>query len=66
MYLQDEDFTDMLTIGGRIEDKYAHLFDAVVINDDVVKATKQLLMVIHELQRRPQWVPLHWLRWSEL
>ncbi|KAH3748021.1 MAGUK p55 subfamily member 7-like [Dreissena polymorpha] len=60
--ITDEDFTDMLTIGSRIEDKYAHLFDAVVINDDIVKATKQLLIVIHELQRRPQWVPLHWLR----
>ncbi|KAL4217503.1 MAGUK p55 subfamily member 7 [Mactra antiquata] len=60
--LTEEDFTDMLSIGGRIEDKYAHYFDAVIINDDIVKASKQLLAVINELQTKPQWVPLHWTR----
>lgn len=61
-YLQDEDFTDMLSIGARIEDKYAHFFDAVIINDDIIKASKQLLAVINELQSKPQWVPLNWTR----
>ncbi|WAR09930.1 MPP7-like protein, partial [Mya arenaria] len=60
--MTDEDFTDMLSIGAKIEDKYAHLFDAVIINDDIVKASKQLMVIINELQSRPQWVPLHWLR----
>lgn len=60
--LTDEDFTDMLSIGARIEDKYAHLFEAVIINDDVVKASKQLLAVIDKLQSKPQWVPIRWLR----
>lgn len=60
--LQEEDFTDMLSIGARIEDKYAHYFDAVIINDDLIKASKQLLAVINELQSKPQWVPLSWLR----
>jgi len=59
---QDEDFTDMLSIGAKIEDKYAHLFDAAIINDDIVKASKQLMVVINELQAKPQWVPLQWLR----
>lgn len=60
--LTDEDFTDMLSIAARIEDKYAHYFDAVIINDDIVKASKQLLAVINELQSKPQWVPLNWAR----
>ena len=60
--LQDEDFTDMLSIGAKIEDKYAHLFDAAIINDDIVKASKQFMVVINELQAKPQWVPLQWLR----
>jgi len=61
-FFQDEDFTDMLSIGVRIEEKYAHLFDAAIINDDIIKASKQLLAVIIKLQEKPQWVPLHWLR----
>jgi len=64
--LQDEDFTDMLSIGAKIEDKYAHLFDAAIINDDIVKASKQFMVVINELQAKPQWVPLQWLRWRHL
>ncbi|XP_053385588.1 MAGUK p55 subfamily member 7-like isoform X2 [Mercenaria mercenaria] len=60
--LTDEDFTDMLSIGARIEIKYAHFFDAILINDDIIKASKQLLAVINELQSKPQWVPLSWVR----
>lgn len=57
---QEEDLTDMLSIGGRIEEKYGHLFDAVVINDNVVEAAKELLAIIDQLESRPQWVPITW------
>ena len=52
----------MLSIGARIEQKYCHYFDAVIVNDDVVKAAKQLYSVILELESKPQWVPITWLQ----
>ena len=61
VWFQDDDLTDMLSIGMRIEHKYGHFFDAVITNDDIVKASKQLLAVINELESKHQWVPINWL-----
>ena len=62
-FVQEEDLTDMLSIGTRIEEKYGHLFDAIIINDNVVEASKELLAVIDQLETRPQWVPITWVQW---
>ena len=59
---QEEDLTDMQSIGSRIEEKYGHLFDAIIINDNVVEASKELLAVIDQLETRPQWVPITWVQ----
>ena len=59
---QEEDLTDMLSIGARIEEKYGHLFDAIIINDNVVEASKELLAIIDQLETRPQWVPVTWVQ----
>ena len=50
----------MLSIGARIEEKYGHLFDAIIINDNIVEASKELLAIIDQLETRPQWVPITW------
>ena len=59
---QEEDLTDMQSIGSRIEEKYGHLFDAIIINDNVIEASKELLAVIDQLETRPQWVPITWVQ----
>lgn len=45
-----------------MEDKYGHLFDLIIINNDTDRAYQQLLTEINALEREPQWVPAAWVR----
>ena len=41
----------MLVAGGRIEAVYGHLFDSVIVNDDLVGAFETLLRTIRRLDQ---------------
>ncbi|KAL3855882.1 hypothetical protein ACJMK2_015079 [Sinanodonta woodiana] len=55
------DFEEMIATGCRIEEKYGHLFDAVIVNSDLIVASKEFVKVIERLEKQPQWVPITWV-----
>uniref|UniRef100_A0A0K0CYZ9 Guanylate kinase-like domain-containing protein n=1 Tax=Angiostrongylus cantonensis TaxID=6313 RepID=A0A0K0CYZ9_ANGCA len=40
--------------------QYGHLFDAVIVNEDLEESFTQLIRLINDLETKPTWVPLCW------
>ncbi|XP_054261878.1 protein PALS1-like isoform X2 [Macrosteles quadrilineatus] len=59
---KEEDLKDTIEKAREMEDKYGHLFDMIIINNDTERAYHQLLNEINSLEREPQWVPASWLK----
>jgi len=59
---KEEDLKDTIEKAREMEDKYGHLFDMIIINNDTERAYHQLLNEINSLEREPQWVPAVWLK----
>uniref|UniRef100_A0A1B6FIQ7 MAGUK p55 subfamily member 5 n=1 Tax=Cuerna arida TaxID=1464854 RepID=A0A1B6FIQ7_9HEMI len=59
---KEEDLKDIIEKAREMEDKYGHLFDMIIINNDTERAYHQLLNEINSLEREPQWVPAAWLK----
>ena len=51
---------DIVEMSIRMEERYCHLFDSVIINDDLEAAAAELLRLAANLERLPQWVPVGW------
>ncbi|XP_057335332.1 uncharacterized protein LOC130674055 isoform X5 [Microplitis mediator] len=60
-YKEDE-LKDIIEKARDMEDKYGHLFDMIIINNDTDRAYNQLLTEINSLEREPQWVPATWVQ----
>ncbi|XP_012936845.1 MAGUK p55 subfamily member 7 isoform X2 [Aplysia californica] len=58
--LQAEEMRDIVEMSSKMEDRYRHLFDSVIINDDLETAATELLGLAARLEREPQWVPVGW------
>lgn len=43
-----------------MELKYRHLFDCVVVNEDLQESCVRLFSYIQEAQQEPQWTPVSW------
>ncbi|XP_048507546.1 uncharacterized protein LOC105685455 isoform X2 [Athalia rosae] len=59
---KEEELKDIIEKAREMEDKYGHLFDMIIINNDTDRAYNQLLTEINSLEREPQWVPASWLQ----
>ncbi|CAJ0597397.1 unnamed protein product [Cylicocyclus nassatus] len=46
--------------GTTLYKQYGHIFDAIIINNDLEEGTAQLIRLIHDLETKPTWVPLSW------
>jgi len=46
-----------------MENHYGHLFDFVIVNQDLDHAYDELLKEINRLEVEPQWVPASWITW---
>lgn len=57
----DHELQEMIRVGQRVELHYGHLFDDVIVNDDLSAAFDQLLAVARRLDAQPQWVPISWV-----
>lgn len=57
----DLELQEMIRVGQRIELHYGHLFDDVIVNDDLSGAFDQLLTVARKLETQAQWVPISWV-----
>lgn len=45
----------------KIEEKYAHFFDAVIINDNLMKAASELIDIAKQVESKSHWVPVSWV-----
>ncbi|XP_058792449.1 uncharacterized protein LOC131664960 isoform X3 [Phymastichus coffea] len=59
---KEEELKDIIEKAREMEDKYGHLFDMIIINNDTDRAYNQLLSEINSLEREPQWVPASWVQ----
>ncbi|XP_072752909.1 uncharacterized protein [Anoplolepis gracilipes] len=58
---KEEELKDIIEKAREMEDKYGHLFDMLILNNDTDRAYNQLLTEINSLEREPQWVPASWV-----
>uniref|UniRef100_A0A3Q3AFE2 Protein PALS1 n=1 Tax=Kryptolebias marmoratus TaxID=37003 RepID=A0A3Q3AFE2_KRYMA len=57
-----EELRDIIEKAREMEQSCGHLFDAIIVNQDLDKAHTELLRLINKLDTEPQWVPCSWLR----
>jgi len=59
--MQDEELQAIIDKAREMENNYGHLFDNVIINQDLERAYDELLEEINRLEVEPQWVPTSWI-----
>lgn len=62
VWLQDDEFSDIIKSSARIEFLYEHLFDEQIVNDDLAVAFSQLLAAAIRVETEPLWVPASWVQ----
>ncbi|TWW71210.1 MAGUK p55 subfamily member 7 [Takifugu flavidus] len=55
---KEEDFQEMVRTSEVMENQYGHLFDKVIVNDDLSIAFNELRMVLRTVETETHWVPL--------
>ncbi|XP_036376549.1 MAGUK p55 subfamily member 7 isoform X1 [Megalops cyprinoides] len=56
----EEDFQEMISSAQMIEHQYGHLFEKVIVNDDLAAAFSELKMALKRLETETHWVPITW------
>ncbi|XP_036133017.1 MAGUK p55 subfamily member 7 [Molossus molossus] len=57
----EEDFQEMIKSAQIMESQYGHLFDKIIVNDDLNMAFKELKTTFDKLETETYWVPVSWL-----
>uniref|UniRef100_A0A8D1SXJ2 MAGUK p55 subfamily member 7 n=1 Tax=Sus scrofa TaxID=9823 RepID=A0A8D1SXJ2_PIG len=57
----EEDFQEMIKSAQIMENQYGHLFDKIIVNDDLTVAFNELKMTFDKLETDTHWVPVSWL-----
>uniref|UniRef100_A0A5F9D4U5 MAGUK p55 subfamily member 7 n=1 Tax=Oryctolagus cuniculus TaxID=9986 RepID=A0A5F9D4U5_RABIT len=57
----EEDFQEMIKSAQIMESQYGHLFDKIIINDDLTTAFNELKTTFDKLETDTHWVPVSWL-----
>lgn len=60
--LRDEELEDMIFSAQEMEDNFGQYFDKIIVNTDLERTFDELIKSINELEARPQWVPVRWIR----
>lgn len=58
---QEEDFQEMILSAQIMESQYGHLFDKVIVNDDLTTAYNELKATFEKLENETFWVPVSWV-----
>ncbi|XP_053118862.1 MAGUK p55 subfamily member 7 isoform X4 [Hemicordylus capensis] len=58
---QEEDFQEMIKSAQIMESQYGHLFDKIIVNDDLTAAYHELKTTFDKLERETFWVPVSWV-----
>ncbi|XP_057214223.1 MAGUK p55 subfamily member 7 isoform X2 [Triplophysa rosa] len=56
----EEDFQEMIKASQMMENQYGHLFEKVIVNDDLTTAFSQLRQALRKLETEAHWVPISW------
>ncbi|XP_067863273.1 MAGUK p55 subfamily member 7 isoform X1 [Heptranchias perlo] len=57
----EEDLQEMIKCAELIESQNSHLFDKILVNDDLSIAYKELKTTLDHLETNPFWIPVNWL-----
>ncbi|CAG2219236.1 MAGUK p55 subfamily member 7 [Mytilus edulis] len=55
------DFDDIVQTSMKLEQKYGHLFDSVIINENLTKAASELITIAKLAETKSHWVPVSWV-----
>lgn len=58
--LQEEDFHEMVRASELMENQYSHLFDTVIVNDELSAAFSKLRMMLRTVETETHWLPVSW------
>uniref|UniRef100_A0AAY4BCZ1 Uncharacterized protein n=1 Tax=Denticeps clupeoides TaxID=299321 RepID=A0AAY4BCZ1_9TELE len=58
----DAYFEDMISSATAMEQEYGHLFDLIVVNEDICLTFSELRNELKKLQRGTRWIPAEWTR----
>ncbi|XP_053495285.1 MAGUK p55 subfamily member 7 isoform X2 [Ictalurus furcatus] len=58
--LTDEDYQEMIGAAQLTENQYGHLFDLVIVNDDLAAAFGELRQALRKVETETHWVPVSW------
>ncbi|KAJ1362698.1 hypothetical protein KIN20_022350 [Parelaphostrongylus tenuis] len=56
----DYEIEQIINNSALLHKQYGHLFDAVIVNEDLEESFAQLVRLINDLETKPTWVPLCW------
>ncbi|XP_062235807.1 MAGUK p55 subfamily member 7 isoform X1 [Platichthys flesus] len=56
----EEDFEEMVNTAQSIELQHGHLFDKVIVNDDLSAAFGELRLALKKVEMETHWVPVSW------
>lgn len=59
-FQQEEDFQEMIVASQQMESQYGHLFDKVIVNDDLATAFGELKQALRKVETETHWVPVSW------
>ncbi|XP_041102957.1 MAGUK p55 subfamily member 7-like isoform X3 [Polyodon spathula] len=57
----EEDFQEMISAAQMMENQHGHLFEKVIVNDDLVTAFNEMKTVLKKLEVETHWVPVSWM-----
>ncbi|MCJ8738843.1 hypothetical protein PDJAM_G00040370 [Pangasius djambal] len=58
--LTDEDFQEMISAAQLMENQSSHLFDLVIVNDELASAFSELRQALRKVETETHWVPVSW------
>ncbi|XP_068160175.1 MAGUK p55 subfamily member 7 isoform X2 [Antennarius striatus] len=56
----EEDFQEMVRSAQVMENQYGHLFEKVIVNDDLSTAFGELRLTLRKVETETHWVPVSW------
>ncbi|KAM6971390.1 MAGUK p55 subfamily member 7 isoform 2-T3 [Tautogolabrus adspersus] len=56
----EEDFEEMVRTAQTMESQYGHLFEKVIVNDDLSTAFGELRLALKKVEMETHWVPVSW------
>ncbi|XP_032360406.1 MAGUK p55 subfamily member 7 [Etheostoma spectabile] len=56
----EEDFEEMVTTAQMLETQHGHLFEKIIVNDDLSVAFSELRSALKKVETETHWVPVSW------